>query len=91
MAVATSLLGLGALLAGQALGAGRGTAAAGAAGLVLVVWCAFASPSTASLALLFAGAGLLAAGLSGPASRFADADLLSKAVAVALLVGAGAL
>jgi len=91
VAVATSLLGLGALLAGQALRSGRGTVVAGAVGLVLVVWCAFASPSAASSALLLAGASLLAAGLSGPASRFANADLLSKAVAVALLVGAGAL
>lgn len=91
VAVATSLVGLGALLAGQALRPGRGTAAAGVVGLALVVWCAFASPSTVSSALLLAGAILLGAGLSGPASRFSEADLLSKAVAVAFLVGAGAL
>ncbi|MBP7678702.1 MAG: hypothetical protein KBB14_20530, partial [Thermoanaerobaculia bacterium] len=84
VAVATSLVGLGALLAGQAFRPGRGTAAAGAIGLVLVVWSAFASPSTVSSILLLSAAILLGAGLSGPASRFANADLLSKAVAVAL-------
>ncbi|MDX9733758.1 MAG: ATP-binding protein [Thermoanaerobaculia bacterium] len=91
VAVATSLVGLGALLAGQALRPGRGRAAVGVIGLGLVVWCAFASPSVASTVLLLAGAVLLVVGLSGPAARFAGADLLSKAVAVALLVGAGAL
>ncbi len=91
VAVATGLVGLGALLSGQALRPGRASAAAGPIGLGLVVWCAFASPSAGTLVLLLTGAVLLAAGLSGPAARFAGADLLSKAVAVALLVGAGAL
>ena len=50
-----------------------------------------ASPSAGAVILLIAGAVLLAAGLAGPAARLAGGDLLSKAVAEALLVGAGAL
>lgn len=91
VAVATALLGSGALLLGRAGAAGRATSAAGAGGLVLVCWCAFASPSSASVAALSAGSVLLAHGLSARVRSFAAADLLSKAVGVALLVGAGAL
>lgn len=91
VAVATGLVGLGALLAGRTIRPGRGSSAAGVAGLAFVVWCVFASPSALSTIVLLCGAALLAAGLSGRAIGYAAGDLLYKAVAAALLVGAGAL
>jgi len=91
VAVCASLLGLAALLAAKGVRPGRAAGAIGLVGLALAVGVHFAEPSGGAAALLVLGAVLLAGSLSERFSAFPAADLLSKAIAVALLVGAGAI
>lgn len=90
--VATSIavMVLAALLAATAFRAVRSTLALGVAGLALAGWSFFAVPTGLTTGLLALGSLLLAASLSARLSAFRTSDLLSRAVAVALLVGAGA-
>ena len=91
VAVAALLLGLAALLSARALRSGRGAGAIGLLGLALAVAAYFVDPSPAARPLLVAGAALLAASLSDRLASLPRSDLLSKAVAGALLAAAAAL
>ena len=90
-AVAAAMFGISARLWSAVPVRGRGAPFLGTAGAVLVVGLVLASPFHGAPWLLAAGAVLLAGGLAVRVSGFASSDLLSKAVVVALLVGAGAL
>ncbi len=90
VALSSAALVLAALLAATAFRADRSTLALGVAGLSLAVWSFFAVPTGVSTGLLVLGSLLLAVSLSARLSAFRTSDLLSRAVAVALLVGAGA-
>ena len=91
VAVTAALVGLAALLAARAFRVGRLAPAAGLLGLLVAFASYFAEPSRGAAALLLLGTVLLAASLSERLASFPRSDLLSEAVAVALLVGAGAL
>lgn len=90
VAISSASLGLSALLAATLLRAGRFALALGAAGLSVAGWSYFAVPSGATTGLLVLGSCLLAASLSAKVSEFRTSDLLSRAVAVALVVSSGA-
>lgn len=90
VALSSALLGLSAFLASRVMRAGRAAFGLGLAGLALSGWSFFAAPSVTTTALLAAGSVLLAASLSERIAVFRASDLLSRAVAVALVVGAGA-
>ena len=90
VAASTVFLGLAALLAAKAARAGPAALGLGAAGLALTGWSFFAVPSDATTAVLVLGSVLLAVSLSERVSTFRTSDLLSRSVAVALLVGAAA-
>jgi signal transduction histidine kinase len=91
VAASASLLGLSALAWTRALGTVRATLPLGLSGLLLTAAGAFAVPSPGTTVLVLLGAVLLTGSLSGRVSSFPTADLLSKAVVVALLVASGAL
>lgn len=90
VAASSAFLGLAALLSATVVRAGRTALGLGAAGLALTGWSYFSVPSEASTAVLVLGSVLLAASLSERVSAFRTSDLLSRSVAVALLVGAAA-
>lgn len=90
VATSSALLGLSALLAARVVRVGRTALGLGVVGLALAGWSFFAVPSDAATAVLVFGSLLLAAGLSERIAALRTADLLSRAVAIALLVGAGA-
>ena len=90
LAASTAFLGLAAFLAARAARAGPTALGLGAAGLALTGWSFIAVPSEANTALLVLGSVLLAMSLSERVSAFRTSDLLSRSVAVALLVGAAA-
>lgn len=90
VAVSSGILGLAALLAGRAVRPGRSAFGLGVAGLALSGWSFFTVPSAGTTAFLVLGSVLLAASLSERVRAFHASDLLSRAVAVALVVGAGA-
>ncbi|MBK8597685.1 MAG: hypothetical protein IPN83_19310 [Holophagales bacterium] len=90
VALSSALLGISALLASRAVRAGRTAVGLGVAGLAASGWSFFAVPSVATTALLIVGSVLLAASLSERVRAYGTSDLLSRAVAVAFVVGAGA-
>jgi len=90
VAVSAAALGFASLLAARALRVGRAGLAVGVVGFGLAAGALLAVSSPAGVGLLALGSVLLAAGLSERAGTYPGADLLSKAVAVALLVAAGA-
>jgi len=90
VAVSASALGFASLLAARAFRVGRAGLAVGVVGFGLAAGALLAVSSPAGVGLLALGSVLLAAGLSERAGAYPGVDLLSKAVAVALLVAAGA-